>query len=59
MKLSTRFQARGIFRIVMGTAKEITGKLSSNTTLGMKGRFERFTGNVQMKVGKAQGMIGL
>ncbi len=58
MKLSTRYQAKGMFRIVKGTVKEIAGKISSNTTLGVKGKFERFAGNVQRKIGKAQGLCG-
>ena len=58
MKLSTRYQAKGMFRIVKGTVKEIAGKISSNTTLGVKGKFERIAGNVQMKIGKAQGLCG-
>jgi uncharacterized protein YjbJ (UPF0337 family) len=58
MKLSTRYQAKGMFRIVKGTVKEIAGKISSNTTLGVKGKFERFAGNVQIKIGKAQGLCG-
>lgn len=59
MKLSTRYQARGIFHVVKGTAREFAGRISSNTMLGVKGKFERFTGNVQRKVGKAQGLCGL
>lgn len=58
MKISTRYQAKGLFRIVKGTVKEFAGKISSNTTLGVKGRFERFAGNVQRKIGKAQGVFG-
>ena len=59
MKLSTRYQAKGVFRVVRGTVKEIAGKISSNTTLGVKGKFERFTGKVQWKIGKVQGICGL
>jgi len=58
MKLSTRYQARGMFRIVKGTIKEFAGKVSSNTALGVRGKFERFTGNVQWKIGKAQNLCG-
>ena len=58
MKLSIRYQAKGIFRIAKGTVKEIAGKISSNTTLGVKGKLERFAGNVQRKIGKAQGLCG-
>jgi uncharacterized protein YjbJ (UPF0337 family) len=47
-----------MFRIVKGSVKEFAGKISSNTMLGVKGKFERFTGNVQRKIGKAQGFCG-
>jgi len=59
MKLSTRYQAKGIFRVVRGTVKELAGTVSSNTALGIKGKFERFTGKVQWKIGKVQGLCGL
>jgi uncharacterized protein YjbJ (UPF0337 family) len=58
MKLSTRYQAKGMFRVARGTVKEIAGKISSNTTLGIKGKFERLAGKVQWKLGKAQGLFG-
>lgn len=58
MKLSTRSQAKGLFRVVKGTAKVFAGKIRSNTLLGVKGKVERFTGNVQRKIGKAQGLCG-
>ena len=58
MKISTRNQAKGMLRVVMGTAKEFAGKISSNTLLGVKGKFERFTGNVQWKIGKTERMCG-
>ena len=58
MKISTRNQAKGTFRVVKGTVKEFAGKISSNRMLGVKGRVERFTGNVQKKVGKVQGFCG-
>jgi uncharacterized protein YjbJ (UPF0337 family) len=59
MKLSTRCQAKGIFRVVRGTVKEMAGRISSNTTLGYRGRFERLAGRIQWKFGKAQGFCGL
>lgn len=58
MKLSTRYQAEGMFRVVRGTVKEFAGKISSNTSLGVKGKFDRFAGKVQLKIGKAQGFCG-
>jgi uncharacterized protein YjbJ (UPF0337 family) len=59
MKLSVRYQAKGLYRVIKGTVKEKTGNLISNSSLGVKGKFERFTGIVQWKVGKVQGLIGL
>lgn len=58
MKPSTRNQTKGLFRIVKGTAKVFAGKISANALLGAKGKFERLAGNVQMKIGKAQGVCG-
>ena len=59
MKLSTKYQAKGMLRVVRGTVKELAGKISSNTTLGVKGKLERIAGKVQRKIGKAQGLCGL
>lgn len=58
MKLSTRNQAKGLFRIIRGTAKVFAGKISANALLGAKGRFDRLTGTVQRKIGRAQGVCG-
>jgi uncharacterized protein YjbJ (UPF0337 family) len=59
MKLSTRSQARGLFRIIRGTTRVTAGRICSNRTLGVKGRFECLAGRLQMKVGKVQGLCGL
>lgn len=59
MKLSTRYQVKGIFRVVRGSVKEMAGNVSSNTVLGVKGKFERLAGKVQWKIGKVQGLVGL
>jgi len=59
MKLSTRYQARGLFRIIRGTTKALAGRICSNRTMGVKGRFDRLAGRLQWKVGKVQGMCGL
>lgn len=59
MKLSTRYQTKGLYRIIKGTTKVITGKILSNTTMGVKGRFECLAGKLQWKVGKVQGRCGL
>jgi len=59
MKLSTRCQAKGIFRVVRGTVREMAGRISSNTTLGYRGRFERLAGRIQWRIGKVEGFCGL
>jgi uncharacterized protein YjbJ (UPF0337 family) len=59
MKLSTKYLIKGAFRVVKGSSKTITGKISSNRWLGIIGRFESFAGRVQWKIGKAEGLIGL
>lgn len=59
MKLSTKYRVKGLFHKVRGTAKEVAGRISSNRKLGISGKFERFTGKVQWKIGTAQGFLGL
>jgi uncharacterized protein YjbJ (UPF0337 family) len=59
MKLSTRYQARGIFHRVRGTVREIAGRVCSNSSLGARGKLERVTGQVQWRIGKVQGFCGL
>jgi len=59
MKFSTRYQAKGIVRIVRGTAKTLAGTISSNSRLGFKGRFERLAGRIQWKIGRTGGLCGL
>ena len=59
MKLSTRYQTKGIFHVVRGTVKEIAGGISSNKVQGVKGKFERLAGRIQWRVGKTQGLFGL
>ena len=59
MTLSTRSQAKGIFRVVRGTVKEMAGRVSSNTLLGYRGRCERLAGRIQWKIGKVEGFCGL
>jgi len=59
MKLSTRCQAKGIFRVVRGTVREMAGRVSSNTILGYRGRCERLAGRIQWKIGKIEGFCGL
>jgi uncharacterized protein YjbJ (UPF0337 family) len=59
MKLSTRFQARGIFRIARGTVKGVAAKITANRSLGTSGRFDKVTGRIQYRLGRFQGAIGL
>ena len=59
MKLSTKCQTKGMFRVVKGTVKGIVAKISANRTLGAKGKLEKIAGKVQYRIGKAQGVIGL
>lgn len=59
MKISTRYQARGMVRIVRGTIMGILARVRANRILGARGRLEKFTGTVQCRIGKAQGAIGL
>jgi uncharacterized protein YjbJ (UPF0337 family) len=59
MKLSTRYQARGLFRIIRGTARTVVGRICANRSLGIKGKAERIAGRLQIRVGKVQGLCGL
>lgn len=59
MKLSTRYQARGLLRIIRGTARTMAGRICSNRSMGVKGKVECLAGRLQWKVGKAQGLCGL
>ena len=59
MKLSTKYQARGMAHIVKGTVKGVFAKISANRTLGLKGKLEKVAGRMQCRIGKVQGAIGL
>jgi len=59
MKLSTRYRLNGIFREVRGTVRGLIGKISSNRTMGAKGRLERIAGKLQGRLGRVQRGIGL
>jgi uncharacterized protein YjbJ (UPF0337 family) len=59
MKLSTRYQAKGMFRSARGTVKEFAGRISSNRSLRVRGKFDQFAGKVQRRIGKTQGLFGL
>jgi uncharacterized protein YjbJ (UPF0337 family) len=59
MKLSTRYQAKGMFRVARGTVKGIVAKLSANRAMGARGRLERIAGRMQCRIGRVQGVFGL
>ena len=59
MKLSTKYQAWGIFHSVRGTMRMFAGRVCSNSSLGTRGRLERVAGKVQWRIGKVQGFCGL
>ncbi len=59
MRLSTRYQAKGMLRVVRGTMKEFIATISANRTLGARGKLERIAGKMQCRIGKVQGAIGL
>jgi len=59
MKLSTKYRLNGIIHEVMGTFRVIVGKISSNRSLGVKGRMERIAGRLQGRLGRVHGVIGL
>ena len=58
MRASTKRKAKGVFHAVRGTAKKIVGAMIANRTLGAKGKLERVSGKVQLKIGKAQALCG-
>jgi len=58
MRLSRRYQTKGICRIVRGTAREMAGKICSSRRMGIKGTLERLAGRFQWKIGKLQGACG-
>ena len=58
MRISRRFIVKGAFHELRGTVKEVAGRIGSNKTLGVKGKFERFAGKVEWKLGKVQGLLG-
>jgi len=59
MKLSTRYQARGLFRILRGSAIVMAGKISSNRAMGVRGKLDCLAGRLQRNIGKVQGVCGL
>lgn len=58
MRPSRKYMAKGMFHEWRGAVKEIVGRVSSKRTMGVKGTFERMTGKVQRKIGKACGKCG-
>ena len=58
MKLSTKYQVKGVYHEFRGSVREIAGKVTSNSFLKTKGQIERIAGGFQRKIGKAQGLVG-
>lgn len=59
MKLSTRSQLNGAYHEVQGSVRTLAGRVTSNSLLTAKGKFEKFAGGFQRKIGKFGGAIGL
>lgn len=59
MKVSTRYRLNGFFHQLRGTFRRFIGRISSNRSLGTKGRLEQLAGRLQGRVGRASGVIGL
>lgn len=58
MKSSIRDQVEGEFRVVMGTVRELGGKLTNHLMLEAEGDIEKATGKVQEKVGQVKKVVG-
>lgn len=58
MKLSRRYQTKGICNVVKGTVREMAGRICFSRKMGLKGKFERLAGRCQWKIGKFQGVCG-
>jgi uncharacterized protein YjbJ (UPF0337 family) len=59
MKISTRYQIKGVFHEMRGSARVMTGKVTANSLLATKGKFEKISGSIQRKIGKFQGVFGI
>lgn len=58
MKSSIRDKAEGTFHEVKGKVKEVTGKITDNPKLEIKGKTEKLAGKVQGKIGDVKKVLG-
>lgn len=58
MKSSIRDKAEGTFHEAKGKVKEVTGKITDNPKLEIKGKTEKLAGKVQGKIGDVKKALG-
>ena len=58
MKSSTKDRAEGTFHQAKGKIKEVTGEITDNPKLEIRGKVEKIAGQLQEKVGKAKKVLG-
>lgn len=58
MKSGTQDQAEGTFHKVKGAVREMTGKITDNPKLEVKGMAEKLSGKVQEKIGQVKKVLG-
>ena len=58
MKTSTKDQVTGKFHEVKGTFKKMAGEMIDNPKLRAEGAGEKFTGEIQGKVGQIEKVLG-
>ena len=58
MKLGTSDKVSGTIHTAMGSVKEIAGTISDNPKLEGKGKIEKFSGQVQNKIGEIEQVLG-
>jgi uncharacterized protein YjbJ (UPF0337 family) len=58
MKSSTKDNAAGTAKVLVGDLKELTGKVIGNPDLEAKGKAEQLVGHTQKKVGEIKKVLG-
>jgi uncharacterized protein YjbJ (UPF0337 family) len=58
MKSSTQDKAQGTAKTMVGSSKDITGKLLGNQRLQAAGKMEKIEGQAQKEVGKIKKVVG-
>lgn len=58
MKSGNRDKAEGTFHKTKGKIKEITGELTNNVKLEVKGTDEKIAGKIQNKIGQIKKVLG-